>query len=797
MTQVSMHFVTPSGAPFVDAPVHIRMAANAVSTSENLVVMTQVEEFVTDSEGKLLVSLINVDRLYQVIAYDEPNETSLKHDFYVPLTVNPDTVLDLVDLIIPCGTTLTSMPYDEIALIKIMTAKLEAETAATTATSAVGSAEESKDAAEAAELAAKSSAQDAKDASEEALVTLTDANAALTDVESKLDTLPTTLAVSAEVFPTNPKWESVPKVTSTNTPLNGDDGPLNKQAKVLVDRTEDLRTNVGRSLINFGAIPGGFDCGPALLRAFQSKEAIYIPLGDWYIKSQVEYTGPIYLHGPGNLVMDTMTIFIDQGHQSTLDGFGLDTESVPWILQRWNDNNERQAPVMVQSKTANGYQWTVNDLDFTPPENQRTTLSSGFIFTNSNSVSVKNLRSVYGMCIYFYDCNYCTVDKVRGPMGWGRWQGGIYFGSVDPQVNKPNYGNSVSNTDVWGSSFSGVQFYNSRFPSVRGTQVLYVGESGIKLGQNDGTPNNRYAHCFDGTFEGNTVFRPHYDCYDIAQNYPHTGVEDARHKITNNTAIEADGCGYYLDGSSLNVNGNSAYGCGKGGFLLDTNDSKILNNVARNCNQGNHNSGQHQMSISGNDNTIENNTARRSNEHIVGYNGYVTGARNKLRNNDGRDNINDSGSMFFCGSAVATEAYGNRKGALNSNVPITFQYDAPGDSDNQVVTTYKIRDSLTNNVVRERILLDVGTNTQECGGWSLDVAYKGVMRQGLRVSAGGDFGAQLSTPLVDFSALNYSVIPIGQTGMIWALNQANGVLTAVVKFSDGNVRKLEFSPVPF
>jgi len=72
---------------------------------------------------------------------DTEQEISVHHSFYVPATQDPNTVYDLTDLIVRCDTTLSSMPYDEIALIKIIAAKVEAEQAAIRAVNAAAIAE--------------------------------------------------------------------------------------------------------------------------------------------------------------------------------------------------------------------------------------------------------------------------------------------------------------------------------------------------------------------------------------------------------------------------------------------------------------------------------------------------------------------------------------------------------------------------------------------------------------------------------------------------------------------------------
>lgn len=237
MTKISMHFVSSTDDPIALAPVTIQLTYSAMNSCSNDVIMSREEEFTTDANGDLLVDLLACDRLYHVTVYDTEQETSIHHDFYVPPVNDPDSVFNLTDLIVKCNTSLSSLPYDEVALIKIIAAKLEAQAAAAISVSAKNSAQTYATQAEAAKNVAITKAAEAASSAGIA----TGVSALVTELESKLDTLPTDISVDGLLVSTSDDWEDVPKIVTSNENLEVSNGPMNAQAQALTNRTDVLK----------------------------------------------------------------------------------------------------------------------------------------------------------------------------------------------------------------------------------------------------------------------------------------------------------------------------------------------------------------------------------------------------------------------------------------------------------------------------------------------------------------------------------------------------------------------------
>lgn len=242
MTKISMHFVSSTDEPIAIAPVTIQLTYSAMNQCSNDVIMSRQEEFTTDANGDLLVDLLACDRLYHVTVYDTEQETSIHHDFYVPPVNDPDSVFNLTDLIVKCNTSLSSLPYDEVALIKIIAAKLEAQAAAVAAIAAKNAANVSAEAAQVSENNAQASALEAEEfknisstKADEAAGSVETINDILVDLNASLATLPTDIAISGVLEPQNTEGLTVPKIVTSNPILEVPNGPLNAQAQALLN----------------------------------------------------------------------------------------------------------------------------------------------------------------------------------------------------------------------------------------------------------------------------------------------------------------------------------------------------------------------------------------------------------------------------------------------------------------------------------------------------------------------------------------------------------------------------------
>lgn len=197
MTKIAMRFVTTTDIPIGDALVAIRLTRSDYEEKTSGVIMTRLEEFHTDADGFLQVDLLPAKALYHVTVYDTVQDIAIHHDFIVPEVEDPNAVLLLPDLIVPPDTVLSSLPYDEEALAKIIQAKVEAIAARDASRLAATQSEASANAAATSATAASASKTAAANSAIAALAAQTNAaqsaatatTAATTATTAKTDSL--------------------------------------------------------------------------------------------------------------------------------------------------------------------------------------------------------------------------------------------------------------------------------------------------------------------------------------------------------------------------------------------------------------------------------------------------------------------------------------------------------------------------------------------------------------------------------------------------------------------------------
>lgn len=133
MPKVAMLFVTTTGIPIGDALVEIRLTRTDFEDKTSGVIMTRLEEFRTHLDGSLLVELVATGALYHVTAYDTVQDIAIHYDFYVPASDDPNIVYDLKDIYVPPDTYMSSMPFDETAMLAIINERKLAQAAAAAA----------------------------------------------------------------------------------------------------------------------------------------------------------------------------------------------------------------------------------------------------------------------------------------------------------------------------------------------------------------------------------------------------------------------------------------------------------------------------------------------------------------------------------------------------------------------------------------------------------------------------------------------------------------------------------------
>ena len=123
MPKIAMLFVTTTDIPIGDALVEVRLTRSDFDDKISGVLMNRLETFRTEADGSLLVDLMTCKALYHVTVYDTVQDIAIHHDFYVPEDADPTTILRLQDLIVPPDTYLSTMPFDETAMLAIIDAR--------------------------------------------------------------------------------------------------------------------------------------------------------------------------------------------------------------------------------------------------------------------------------------------------------------------------------------------------------------------------------------------------------------------------------------------------------------------------------------------------------------------------------------------------------------------------------------------------------------------------------------------------------------------------------------------------
>lgn len=130
MPKVAMLFVTTTGIPIGDALVEVRLTRTDFDDKTSGVLMNRLETFRTDANGEVTADLMACGALYHVTTYDTVQDIAIHWDFYVPASDDPNVVYRLQDLVVEPDTYMSSMPFDETAMLAILEARNAAREAA-------------------------------------------------------------------------------------------------------------------------------------------------------------------------------------------------------------------------------------------------------------------------------------------------------------------------------------------------------------------------------------------------------------------------------------------------------------------------------------------------------------------------------------------------------------------------------------------------------------------------------------------------------------------------------------------
>jgi hypothetical protein len=389
---------------------------------------------------------------------------------------------------------------------------------------------------------------------------------------------------------------------------------------------DELRESV--KVTQFDADPTGVaDSTAAVQAATNTGKAVEFPDGTYKV-SGVTYTGKVVWFSKGNakILSDSTVLTVTSGTGSLIDNLEMENITAPWIITR-DPTNWTAVMTPVQSNS-DGYQPTVNDLDVWPTltaaqKNQDIGPAIKFQ-SNASDIQVSRIRGRF-VSILMFDTIRSVVRDCDFRGGKNAYAG-IVFYNIDNQAGSHN---RAINNHVRYASFCGITFVRQFDGAAIGNHVEYVGESGIKTYQN--TVGGVDARCYRMQIIDNNSLFSYYDCFDVSADYPPTGTIDTRHQIIGNNAYGARQIGFWGDGQLNQLRGNYARACNLSGIKLTYNYSQIDGNFVYDCNTSNTAAGEHQIVISGDNNSIRENTARQ-----VVANGqplYATGTNHVQNNN--------------------------------------------------------------------------------------------------------------------------------------------------------------------
>ena len=130
MTPIEYHFLAPNGDPIANTDVEFILLEPTFDPQEPGILLPRVVVVTTNEFGKGVVNLASVDVQYQVVIYDLRSDAALSYKFYVP-DPTPGLTFRLQDLII--AGPISTITYDEAAILAIQNAKVNAMAAAASA----------------------------------------------------------------------------------------------------------------------------------------------------------------------------------------------------------------------------------------------------------------------------------------------------------------------------------------------------------------------------------------------------------------------------------------------------------------------------------------------------------------------------------------------------------------------------------------------------------------------------------------------------------------------------------------
>lgn len=533
---------------------------------------------------------------------------------------------------------------------------------------------------------------------------------------------------------------------------------------------------------------------PAAQAATDTGQPVSWSAGTYFMASPVNRTGPVVWVGEGlstTIICDDYVLLGISGSGSFIDNLTLTNKTAPWTIAR-DFNNWGATPPVTQSNV--GYQPTTNDQDVwssltTAQQNQDIGPKIKFAGNASRII----VSRIYGrfVSVMIFDATDSTVRDCDFK-GGKNFAAGILFWNVDGQQG---INNQAINNTVRQPSFNGIAFARNAKGFAIDNVIDQVGESGIKLWQN--TIAGKDVRCYEMEVSDNVSSFAYFDGLDLSSNYPHDVATNPTtgHKISGNRVYGARQTGIYADGKSNSFLNNDARTCGVTGLKLTFGDSVIVNNHSIGNNLSNSPSGEHQMAVLGENNTIGGNELRQtvSNGTCLYAPGFNIVATNPY-----------SGGMLFLGNpgAITSVIYGNPQASMtriDQTSHSGLRQNATGGSALQLysedgavgvtsIDFHPRRHQLPNPSARINGILALGAGGAELGFLQLLHARNGAMVPGITIA--GSNGSP-GTTYVEIQCPPAAPDP-GTTGasrnVAFWIDEAGNALKVQVKYANGTVK---------
>ena len=306
-----------------------------------------------------------------------------------------------------------------------------------------------------------------------------------------------------------------------------------------------------------------------------------------------------------SFVADGSLVFTNLGYGSTIENISLKSESTPFVIYRFDDNDawldSESVLAGLSQRRDKGYQPTVNDIDIwssLSTEIQNQNINCELILgANCSGVTITHPTGEFAIIRSIMNNNVTIQDPdfLGGKGGFGS----IVFANYDGTGY--GYGNRVIGGRVRYGSFSSVAFLRNKGyeGGVWGFDSYRCGESGVKTWQNEVGP--RSARCYELTFESITTTQCYYDGIDCNADYGTvtTRVDDypvsqypsgqlpTKHRIRNIFTEDAKGVGAWWDGRGVYVENVTTKDAHKTGIWSRGTSCILVNLTTIGCNSDN------------------------------------------------------------------------------------------------------------------------------------------------------------------------------------------------------------------